>query len=113
MKMELKIPIEDIAEAIAKNEDAKQYVVTYSQIANDVGLLGDQVKVEVEVEAFGQAMYNYMESDDFKQGLIDPQDYKKASIAILTLIQNLVDSHDEIEGITIVIPSMTFMGVEA
>jgi len=113
MKMELKIPIEDIAEAIAKNEEARRYVVTYSQLANDVGLLGDHMKVEVEVETFGEAMYNYMQSDCFKQGLIDPQDYKSASVAILTLIENIVKSNEEIESISIEIPSMSFMGVEA
>ena len=110
--MEMKVKIEDIAEAIARNEDAKQYVVTYSQIANDVGLLGDHVRIEVEVETFCEAMYNYMESDYFKQGLIDPVDYKKASVAILTCIQNLIDSH-EVEAMSVDIPSMAFMGVEA
>ena len=109
----MKIEIEDLAEAMCLNyEQGVRYVITYTQLANDVGFLGNQIKVEIPVLDFAENLKGFRDSDLISHGLIDETDYLQACHVMLDGIMKIAISKElNPDDVVIVIPSMTSMGV--
>jgi len=110
----MKIEIEDLAEAMCLNyKQGIRYVITYTQLANDVGFLGNQIKVEVPVLDFAENLKAFRDSDLIADGLIDETNYLQACNVMLDGIMKIaIHEEQNPDDVIIVIPSMTAsMGV--
>lgn len=108
------IEIEQMAKAIAANEDAESYTVTYVQIANRIHTLGNGVRIEMPLsEMLEEMRLFYQGSQILHMGVIDPDDYKACCMALMRAAQMIEEQLEcDIDEVTVSIPSMTGMGVE-
>ena len=110
------IKIEDLAEMIAKTEQAVALATTYSQMAHDVGFLGNGIRLKVPFSDFIETLQVWWMSscEIHDDGVLCANDTRACIMALNHAGQAHLEHYKLDESqLEITIPSMTPMGVEA
>ena len=113
-KTEMKV--EDLAEMIARTDQAVALATTYSQMAHEVGFLGNGLRLKVPFSDFIETLQVWwMGSHEIHVDSLLCADDTRACIMALNRAGQAYLEHWELDEsqLEITIPSMTPMGVEA
>lgn len=110
------IKVEDLAEMVARTEQAVALATTYSQMAHEVGFLGNDIRLKVPFSNFIETLQVWWSGSHeiHVDGLLCADDTRACIMALDRAGQAYIEHYELDESqLEITIPSMTSMGVEA